>query len=281
MTPDKINDRLAIAVNLAREAGQLVMTHRRKTGQAGLKVKQKSAQDFVTDMDHRSEHIIRTGLAKAFPSDGFLGEESEGTIRENATWVVDAIDGTTNFVRGFDHWGVSIALVVQNKVVAGVVYNPPSNTVYSAVLNQGAFANQTPLRRLTETDRTRSLASVGFNHAMDIGEHIHLIQTLHSMGCDLRNNGAVAIDLVNIAEGKIDFSFVHILRPWDVLAGLLIATEAGAAGYCPRLPAFLRGSGPVFCGDLSLAVEAKSKLEAIIRSVSETALLNTDDSHYR
>lgn len=275
MKPQAVQERLTVAVRLAKEAGQLVYKHRRSAGHAGLKIEQKSAQDFVTDMDHKSEDLIRKGLAKAFPTDGFLGEESRGTIHDHATWVVDPIDGTTNFIRGFDHWGVSIALVVENKVIVGVVYNPPQDIAYTAILGSGAWANGEPLKRPAETDQSRSLAVVGFNHMMDIEEHLCLIRTLHRIGCDLRNNGAAAIDLVNIAEGKIDFSFVHILRPWDVLAGLLIASEAGAIGYCPPLPDFLRGSGPVFCGDPEIAIEAKSALEPLIETVARSKLFNS------
>ena len=276
MTPEKIHERLKIAVNLAKEAGLLVYRHRQSAGHAGIKIKQKSAQDFVTDMDHRSEDVIRKGLAKAFPTDGFLGEESRGTIHDHATWVVDPIDGTTNYIRGFDHWGVSIALVVGSKVVAGVVYNPPSDAAYTAILEGGVWKNGLSLKRPVDTDRSRLLASVGFNHTMDIEEHLLLIRTLHRLGCDLRNNGAAAIDFINIAEGKIDFSFAHILRPWDVLAGLLIATEAGALGYCPPLPEFLRGFGPVFCGDPKFAIGAKSALEPMIDTVSKTSLFNSN-----
>lgn len=276
MRSTKINERLSIAVSLAREAGQLVLSHRSKFGPEGLRVQQKSRQDFVTDMDRWSEDVVRTGLAKSYSGDGFLGEETLGTIGDHATWVVDPIDGTTNYIKGFDHWGVSIALVVDCKVVAGVVYHPMSDVAYTAVVGEGAFANDQPLERPDAIDRNCALASVGFNHKMDINEHVSLLRTLHGLGCDLRNNGAAAIDLVNVAEGKIDLSFVHILNPWDALAGLLIASEAGAVGYCPPLPAFLCGSGPVLCGDAKLVHDAKTMLDASIDAVSSVSQFNLE-----
>lgn len=275
MRSTRINERLSIAVALAREAGQFVLSHRRKCGSKGLRVEHKSRQDFVTDMDRWSEDVVRTGLSKEFPSDGFLGEETPGTIGEHATWVVDPIDGTTNYIRGFDHWGVSIALVVECSVVAGVVYHPVSDIAYSAVVGEGASANDRPLERPDAMDRSRALAAVGFNHNMDINEHVSLLRTLHGLGCDLRNNGAAAIDLVNVAEGKIDFSFVHILHPWDALAGLLIASEAGAVGYCLPLPEFLHGSGPVLCGDATLVHDAKAMLDVSIDAVSNVSQFNS------
>lgn len=253
MNKASIEDRLTVANDLARAAGQMVHKARWNGNSALLHVEQKSPQDFVTNMDRESERLIRDGLAQKFPADGFLGEESDGTIRSHATWVVDPIDGTTNFIRGFDHWSVSIALVSENEVVAGVVYNAPTDTTYWAIAGQGAYAGSNRLERPKDFVRSRSLASVGFNHQMDIEEHKLLLGTLVGLGCDLRNNGSAAMDIVNVAQGKTDLSFVHILRPWDVLAGLLIAKEAGAAAYCPPLPGFMRGAGPVLSGDKDLA----------------------------
>ena len=273
-TEQQIRERLDLAIEVAKVAGRDLLEQRSSLGDQGIGVSQKSPQDFVTDMDWRSEDIIRKGLLGPFPEDGFVGEESEAAPNPEATWVVDPIDGTTNFIRGFDNWAISMALVSANKVVAGVVYCPPTDRMYSAQRGHGAQLNGSALERRHSFDRNRALVVVGFNRKMDINDHIVLIRALFDRGYDFRNSGCAAMDLIDVAEGKVDLLLIHLLQPWDVFGGLLVASEAGALGYCPEMPQFLSSSGPVLCGDPTLVIGLKPHLEQKLPELTKLSLVN-------
>lgn len=275
LTAAEVDLRMAFGAKLSKVAGQHVLALRQEVGIEGMVVSQKSPQDFVTEMDRRSEDIIRDGIASQFPDDGFIGEESEGSVQPKATWVVDPIDGTTNFIRGFDSWAVSIALVSNEKVVGGIVYNPPSDRIYSAKRGSGAQVNGERLLRKECDDPSRAMAIVGYGRKTDINDHILLINTLYKQGLEFRNYGAAAIDLIHVAEGKADLCFIHLLQSWDALAGLLIASEAGAHGFCLRVSKFLRGSGPVLCGDPNLIIHLKPILESKLDDLADVSFLNS------
>lgn len=278
LSQSAIKARLDIAKQLAKAAGDFVFEERRVKGTRGIGISEKGHQDFVTEMDKASEDLIREGLAKAFPDDGFVGEESEGFVRPTATWVVDPIDGTTNYIRGSDHWAISIALVSDTVVVAGVVYQASMQSLYWAELGQGAYKDGEKVRRPQEIRHNRSLAVVGYNHKMSIDEHCQLLNALHFAGFDFRNNGSAAMDLVHLAEGNVDLTFVHSLNSWDVLAALLIAEEAGAVGFCPAMPDFYFETGPVLGCDAGLANSVCELFRQRLPQITRTTRFNALDS---
>jgi 3'-phosphoadenosine 5'-phosphosulfate (PAPS) 3'-phosphatase len=134
-----INARVEVAIGVARKVGQEAARFRSETDPGALHVENKGLQDFVTVADRRAEQAIREGLLSRFPDDTFMGEESGGQSGAAGTWVVDPIDGTTNYIRGFRHWGVSIAFVLGDQVEIGVVYDATQDKVFSAVRGGGAF----------------------------------------------------------------------------------------------------------------------------------------------
>jgi len=252
-----LTGRFELAKRLAQSAGKLATELRSQNGRSGLEITAKGPQDFVTFADGQVERFIRDSVKKDFPDDGFLGEETGGSTTGKAIWVVDPIDGTANYMRGFPYWCVSIALVVNNQVIAGVVYDASRQWVYSAFVGHGAYVDGAILRANAHSDPQTSLAILGYVRDTALKEHLGLISAVHSAGMDMKNLGSAALDLVQVAEGKAELAAFHLLYPWDVLAGLLIAVEAGAVGYCLPIEGFLQGRGPVICGSVETASVAK------------------------
>ena len=223
-------DLLALAVDVAEEAAELVRTRRR----AGVEVSgtKSSPVDVVTEIDKASERLIFERLMAARPGDGFLGEEgasSEST--SGVVWVVDPIDGTVNFVYGIPHYAVSIAATLEGRTVAGVVVNVESREVFTATLGGGAHLDGDRLRLPAGEPKPLSqrLVGTGFNYVADVKERqtVAVSAMLHEVR-DIRRMGAAALDLCAVAAGRVDAFVEEGLNLWDVAAGGLVATEAGA-----------------------------------------------------
>jgi myo-inositol-1(or 4)-monophosphatase len=236
-------ERVAVATRIARRVGRTAAALR-KNGIPGLIVANKGLQDFVTIADQQAERSIRTALKRHFSSDGFLGEETGGTPR-GAFWVVDPIDGTTNYIRGLRHWGVSMAFVANGNVQVGVVYDAAFDMVYSAVRGGGAFKGDQPIRVSTTSDPNRALAIVGHSRRTSFAAYAKVTRQLYARGIDYRRMGAAAVGLVRTADGTADLYYEQFLNAWDMLAGGLIASEAGAHVLMPPLDLVLSNGGPV------------------------------------
>src|SRR6185312_8007447 len=181
------------------------------------------------------EQTIREELAGAFPGDGFMGEETGGTDCTRSLWVVDPIDGTSNYVRGLRHWGVSVAYVANGEVMIGAIFDAANDFVYSAVRGQGAFRDGTAIRASRASDAASSLCIVGYSRRTSFDDYQAMIRRLHEIGFDYRRIGSAAIGLARVADGIADLYYERHLNSWDVLAGALIAKEAGAAVHMPPL----------------------------------------------
>jgi myo-inositol-1(or 4)-monophosphatase len=222
---------LALAVEVALEAAELVRTRRR----LGVEVAatKSSPVDVVTEVDRAAEQLIFDRLLGARPDDGFLGEEgASAESSSGVVWVVDPIDGTVNFVYGIPMYAVSIAATVDGESVAGVVVNVVSGELFTATRGGGAFLDGQPLRTRHDQpplELSQRLVATGFNYL----EHIKLLQTvavsalLHEVR-DIRRLGSAALDLCSVAAGRVDAFVEEGLNPWDMAAGGLVATEAGA-----------------------------------------------------
>lgn len=186
--------------------------------------------DMVTEMDRASEVLILERLAQARPHDAVLGEE--GTDRPGSTgvrWVVDPIDGTTNYLYGHAGFAVSIAAEIDGISTIGVVHDPLHGEVFTAVRGQGAFRNGRPISASTETDLARALVATGFSYEADRRERqAAVLGRLIGSIRDVRRMGAASVDLCSVACGRVDAYYERGLQPWDHAAGALIATEAGA-----------------------------------------------------
>lgn len=230
----------AIALEIAREAGRIIVEERPDRMEVATK---STDTDVVTEMDQRAQDVIVAALRERRPQDGFVGEE-EGEHHLGAsgiTWVVDPIDGTVNYLYGIAAYSVSIAAVVGDPRVAGqwhplagAVVNPVSGEAYSAALGAGATREDrsgraTRLEATAQTDLGQALVATGFGYAAERRTwQAAVLADLIADIRDIRRMGGAALDLCRVAEGTIDAYYERGLNPWDLAAGWLIATEAGA-----------------------------------------------------
>ena len=221
-----ISELLELAKRLGREAGELLQNR-----PAAFEVTSKSsAIDVVTQMDSQSENHIVSEILKARPGDGIIGEEgSERTSKSGITWVIDPLDGTVNYLYGLPGWNVSIAAKDSQGVVVGVVVAPTINSTWSASRGGGAFLNEQAIACNEGVELNRALVATGFAYDVDArpAQLAQLSELLIRIR-DIRRNGAAADDLCHVAMGALDGYFEKGLQEWDLAAGGLIATEAGA-----------------------------------------------------
>ncbi|MEX2290173.1 MAG: inositol monophosphatase family protein [Mycobacteriales bacterium] len=228
---------LELAVDLARQAGALALSMH--SALSGHDTK-STPTDVVTAADRASETLLVDGIRAARPGDGILGEEGAADVGTSGVrWVVDPIDGTVNYLYGLPQWAVSIGVEVQGRAQAGVVFNPAHDELFTAVRGGGAALNGTPLRCSGVTELAQALVATGFGYdAARRAAQAALLPTVLPAVRDLRRMGAGSLDLCAVAAGRVDGYYEQGLSPWDMSAGLLIATEAGA-----RVGG-LRGVGP-------------------------------------
>lgn len=219
---------MEVATTLARRAGEIL---RDGLNRPRLSVSTKSSgTDMVTEMDRAAETLIVEGLLEARPDDALLGEE--GAERPGTTgvrWVVDPLDGTTNYVYRLPGFAVSIAAEVRGLVVAGVVYDVVHDELFAATLGGGATRNGTAVQASVATELSSALIATGFSYdpARRQRQAAVLVEVLPAVR-DIRRFGAAAVDLCWVACGRLDGYYERGLAPWDLAAGGLIATEAGA-----------------------------------------------------
>lgn len=220
---------LNIMIKAARKAARSLV---RDFGEVeALQVSSKSAGDFVSKADIKAEEIIREELTEARPNYGWMAEESEEVKGEDPTrrWIVDPLDGTTNFLHGMPHWAVSIALEHRGKVVAAVIYDPIKDEMFTAEKGEGAWLNDV---RMRVSDR-RELIECVFSTGIPFANNPHLPKFLQQVAqlaptcAGIRRWGAAALDLAYVGAGRYDGFWEIGLKPWDMAAGLLLVQEAG------------------------------------------------------
>lgn len=220
---------LNVMVSAAQKAGRSLI---RDFGEIEhLQISRKSLGDFVSTADHRSEKILVEELKKARPDFGFLLEES-GEIAGNdpeTKWIIDPLDGTTNFLHGIPHFAVNLALLKKKEIIAGVTYNPITDELYWAEKGCGAFLNR---RRLRVSGR-RYLEEAVISAGTPFGKHgssdhyISCYKRLVPVISGVRRTGSAALDLAYVAAGRFEGSLEANLAPWDLAAGILLVREAG------------------------------------------------------
>ena len=220
---------LNVMIAAARKAARSL---RRDFGEVeNLQVSLKGPANFVTAADRRAEDILRVELAKARPGYSFHGEEGgrhEGSDKTHV-WFVDPLDGTTNFLHGIPQFAISIGLERAGTVVAGVIYNPISDELYTAERGKGAFLNDHRLRVAARKRMTEAVVACGLPHygRGDLALGIQELAAVHDKVAGLRRFGAASLDLAGIAAGRYDIYWERNLSPWDMAAGLLMVREAG------------------------------------------------------
>ena len=217
-----------LAVEVAEEAGRLLADalHSARTSVTS----KSSATDMVTEMDRSAEELIVRRLLKARPDDGLLGEEgSSRSSSSGVTWVIDPLDGTTNYLYRIPAFAVSIAAVADGRPVAGAVHNPVLRETFAAAVREGSTLNGAPLRLGDPPPLHSALVGTGFGY--DPGRRAEQAKVVASMighVRDIRRFGSAALDLCSLALGRLDVYFEQGLQPWDLAAGALVASEAGA-----------------------------------------------------
>ncbi|HEY0567780.1 MAG TPA: inositol monophosphatase family protein [Xanthobacteraceae bacterium] len=220
-----------VMTKAARQAGR---TLRRDFGEVEhLQVSLKGPANFVTAADRRAEEILRAELAKARPTYGFLGEEGGRTEGEDKshTWIVDPLDGTTNFLHGIPHFAISIGLEREGAMIAGLIYNPVTEELFIAERGQGAFLNDQRLRVAARRRLSEAVVACALPHygRGDLALGLKELAAVQVKVAGLRRFGAAALDLAYVAAGRFDAYWERNLSAWDMAAGILIVREAG--GY--------------------------------------------------
>ncbi|MEW6705296.1 MAG: inositol monophosphatase family protein [Pseudomonadota bacterium] len=225
-----LNPMLNIAVKAARAAGAII--NRASLDLDLLKINTKSPNDFVTEVDQAAEAAIIETLLTAYPGHGILAEESgreHGAKNSEYVWIIDPLDGTTNFIHGFPVYAVSIALAHRGQVQQAVVYDPARNDLFYASKGRGAFLNDRRLRVSKRTRLSDALIGTGFpfRKGDNFKRYVKMFEEVMQHCAGLRRPGAAALDLCYVAAGWYDGFFETGLNPWDVAAGSLMITEAG------------------------------------------------------
>jgi len=242
---------LNLMIKAARTAGRSLLKDFREV--ENLQVSMKGAGDFVSKADIAAEAIIREQLTEARPTYGWVGEESDAVDGADPTrrWIVDPLDGTTNFLHGMPHWAVSIALEHKGEVVTGVVYDPVKDEMFFAEKGQGAWMNESRMRvsgrrRLIECVFATGLPFAGRG---DLPETLQDLARILPTCAGVRRWGSAALDLTYVAAGRYDGFWERRLNSWDMAAGLVIVREAGGLVQPLRKDGDILADGEVICAN--------------------------------
>jgi myo-inositol-1(or 4)-monophosphatase len=254
---------LSIAVKAARRAGAII--NRASRDVDVLAVVRKRHADFVTEVDKAAEEAIIETLKRAYPEHAILAEESgasPGAASASGepseyTWIIDPLDGTTNFIHGFPQYAVSIGLQHKGVLTHGVVYDPAKNELFTASRGRGAYLNERRIRVSRRTVMAEALIGTGFpfRDLQGLDEYLAMFREVTLRAAGIRRAGAAALDLAYVAAGRLDGFWEIGLAPWDMAAGALLILEAGG------LVADLQGdsgwleSGRVACGNPKIFVQ--------------------------
>lgn len=217
-----------VAERTAREAGAIL-----RDMLGTVNIEHKGVVDLVTDADRASEALVGQRLGEAFPDHRLVGEEGVARLngaRDDAeyTWIVDPLDGTTNYSHGYPHFGVSIALVHGRTVVLGVVYDPMRDELFLAERGGGATVNGRTMRVSATDSLIRSLLATGFSYELaERTDQLRIWNTMQAQTQGIRRDGAAALNLSYVAAGRLDGFWERPLQPWDMAAGALLVEEAG------------------------------------------------------
>ena len=230
MSSPNLHPMLNVAIKAARAAGAII--NRAALDVESVRISQKQINDFVTEVDHASERVIIETLLTAYPGHGIIAEESgseHGAKDSEYVWIIDPLDGTTNFIHGFPVYCVSIALAVRGKVEQAVIYDPSRNDLFTSTKGRGAFLNERRIRVSKRTQLKESLLSTGFpfRPGDNFKSYLNMMGDVMQRTAGLRRPGSAALDLAYVAAGYTEGFFETGLSVWDVAAGSLLVTEAG------------------------------------------------------
>jgi myo-inositol-1(or 4)-monophosphatase len=219
---------LTIAVRAARRAGEVIT--RSLPRLEGIEITSKSRNDFVTEVDRAAEQEIIAIIRKAYPSHGYLAEESGEQPGDDYTWVIDPLDGTTNFLHGFPQFAVSIACRIRGRAEVGVVYDPLRGELFTAARGAGSQLDGKRMRVGKRRTLEGALIGTGFPYRANlqyIDAYLAMLRVVMENTAGVRRPGSASLDLAYVAAGRLDGFFEIGLSPWDTAAGTLLITEAG------------------------------------------------------
>ncbi len=251
MSNREIANRLKVMVKLASEAGQLAFDLR----EAGVDVKNKGLQDFVTDADIQVESEIVQKIRQYFPDDGIFAEENANTVVASGTWVIDPIDGTTNYASGSNLWAISLAWIREGQVECGAIFAADRCEVLSAQRNQGAFLNG---KRLLSDRNFSNLHPIylGWSNRTDHSDYLELQKRIYRAGYSDRKLGSAAISFAHVARGDACAFFEAHLNSWDCLAGLILCQEVGCETNIQNIDLRNGGRSTVIHSSCDVAMKA-------------------------
>ena len=218
---------LTTAVKAARRAGQII--NRAAQDIDAIPVSQKNPNDFVTEVDRAAEAAIIGVLREAYPDHAILAEESGSTGSADHVWVIDPLDGTTNFLHDFPQYAISIALLVKGVPQQAVIYDPVRNDLFTATRGRGAFLNDRRLRVTRRTHLREALVGTGFPYHdfRHLDAYLGMLRDMLQKTAGVRRPGSAALDLAYVAAGRLDGFWEIGLKPWDIAAGCLLVSESG------------------------------------------------------
>ncbi|MBU2935142.1 MULTISPECIES: inositol monophosphatase family protein [Pacificibacter] len=241
-----LHDRMSFAASLAKEAGSLALTMR--ASREGLTIDAKGPQDFVTAADLAVETLIRERIAEQFPNDAIIGEEGgrHGNTSSGEVWIIDPIDGTTNFMRGLPDWAVSIACASEGEIVLGVIFAPDHDLMLEGLLAGTPIArkNGAAMQPATSCTATEALIAVGWSPRTAFKDHAAFLAQIVAQGGEYRRSGAATIGLIGVASGWVDAYVERELNLWDAAAGIAIIRAAGGVVEAPDFTPDLKTPAP-------------------------------------
>jgi myo-inositol-1(or 4)-monophosphatase len=260
--------RSALINVMSRAADKAARGLRRDFGEVEqLQVSLKGPGDFVSTADHKAEKVLRQELSHGRPDYSFLMEESGATIGRDTEhrWIVDPLDGTTNFLHGLPHFCISIGLERAGEIVAGVIFDPLKDELFWAEKGIGAYLNDRRLRVSSRRQINNALIATGtpYGQRGDRPRYLRQLDAIMGSVADVRRLGAAALDLAYVAAGRYDGYWEYGLQPWDIAAGLLLVREAG--GYVSEPDG---GENPMASGDV---LAANDQLHGMLQSMLRQA----------
>lgn len=218
---------VTIAVRAARNAGNVISRSYNHT--ESLNVTEKSRNDYVSEVDRLAEQEIIQTIQKSYPNHSFLAEETGKHAGNEYQWIIDPLDGTTNYLRGFPQFAVSIALKHKNTLEHGVIYDPIKDELFTASRGQGAQLNNRRIRVTPRKELTGALLATGipYRDDQDLDSYLLTLKAMIKDTAGVRRAGSAALDLAYVAAGRFDGFWEYGLKPWDLAAGALIVQEAG------------------------------------------------------
>ena len=218
---------LNTAITAARQAGNIITRSADRI--ETLTIKNKGQNDFVSEIDQQAEQAIIKIIRKAYPSHGFLAEESGNSAGDDYVWIIDPLDGTTNFLHGFPQFAVSIALKYKNRLEQAVIYDPIRQELFTASRGVNAQLNGRRIRVTKAKSLANTLIGTGFpyNNMEHLSEYMDILKSIIPETAGVRRAGAASLDLAYVAAGRLDGFWEYGLKPWDLAAGTLLIQEAG------------------------------------------------------